>query len=108
MATGAVGEHDGVDVLGVAGVEEIGICCCDGNLAGPGRLGGDAVGHADLAVSAAVVAGSEEPSPQRDLAIDGIGVGQAKLGEVEDSGIGVDTGDAYEVIDDLGDPQRCQ
>jgi hypothetical protein len=103
-----VGQRDGVDLFTVADVEQVGVG--GGEWASRGSCGfrGDAVGQADRAVGAVVVAGAQTSGGVAGSGVDGQRFEQAELGEVEDGVVLLGSGQADQMIEDLGQSDRSQ
>lgn len=69
-------------------------------------FGGDAVGHADGAAAAVIAAGSQPAGGEAEVCVDGNSVEEVELGEVQSRRFFVRSGQAHEVVEDLGDTDR--
>ena len=96
------------DVLGVADVEEVGVRHCELFVSDPGGFRGDAVGHADGAAFAVVVAGAESAGGGGDVWGDGDAIEQAELGHIEGCIFLVGSDDTNQMVEDLGDSDGGQ
>jgi hypothetical protein len=67
-----------------------------------GRLGGDAGGEADRSLPAVIVTGSEHTCAPTPCSVDGNGVGQTELCQVEGCIVLRGTRQANQMVDDLG------
>ncbi len=84
-------------MLGAADVEEVGVCGCQWPRGASSRVGGGAVGHADRAAGAVVVAGAKASCGVADPGVDGECVEEPELSGVEDRVVLVGGSEANQV-----------
>ena len=92
----------------MADIEEMRVRRGEGPGLRPGRFCGNAVGKADSAATAVVVAGAKSAGRQAHPSIYSESVEQAELSDVERRVFLVGADDAYEMIDHLRDAKRRQ
>ena len=92
----------------MADVEQVGIGGCEGLPEGPGDLGGDTVGEADLAPGPVVVPCPKAPGRGADRRINGHAIDEAQLGKVERRILLVHPREANEVVEHLRDANGRQ
>lgn len=92
----------------MADVEQVRIGGREGLPAGPGDLGGDTVGEADLAFGPVVVPCPKSPGRRADRRINGHTIDEAQLGKVERRVLLIRSGEANKVVQHLRYAQRGQ
>lgn len=102
------GQDDSRYAFGVAGVQQVWIAGGERPRCPSGRLGRDAVSHADGAPAPVVAAGSEPARGMSQVGVNDDALEQTELCQVEGCGFFVGTDKPDEVIDDLGYPDCRQ
>lgn len=108
QASGGVRQHDAIDPLISAEIEEVRIGAGERRAVRTGSLGRDAVGQADRTVSSVIVTRPQHAGRDRHRCIDRYSIGEFELSDVQRCVVFGNADQTDEMINDLSGPESGQ